>query len=210
MTPDMQAIVRRLEEVEKQVAHLQALVTEQSDPDRAVVARSFVVKDADGKERAALQLHEGFSGLWLFDANGNPRAGLVVTTEGEPNLALRDTEGRASVDICVDENGPTINLFDANGKPCRIILRDADDKQLLTLEVGERGPKLILFGTDGIARAALAVSSEGPWLDLRDTYGFRAEIGSANLLNETGVTHKTSTASITLSGKDGKVLWSAP
>lgn len=54
MTPEFQAIVERLEELEKQVAHLQALVTEQSDPGRAVVAESFVVKDEQGQRRAEL------------------------------------------------------------------------------------------------------------------------------------------------------------
>ncbi len=54
MTPELQALALRLEEVEKQIAHLAALVVGQSDTDRTVVARSFVVKDELGKRRAEL------------------------------------------------------------------------------------------------------------------------------------------------------------
>jgi hypothetical protein len=43
-----------LEDLEVQVAHLAALVTEQSDSDRTVVARGSVVRDAQGLRRAEL------------------------------------------------------------------------------------------------------------------------------------------------------------
>jgi hypothetical protein len=38
MTPELEAITRRLEEAEKQIAHLAALVVEQSDADRTITA----------------------------------------------------------------------------------------------------------------------------------------------------------------------------
>jgi hypothetical protein len=95
----------------------------------------------------------------------------------------------------VREEGPAIRLLDADGK------------QRLTLEVVGRGPRLVLSGTDEIVRAALAESPDGPWPLLEDTIGLKAEMGSSSLLNrETGETHKTSIASITWCGKDGKVI----
>lgn len=225
MTPDMQGIVQRLEEMEKQVAHLQALITEQSDPDRAVVARSFVVKDPEGKQRAALGLHEGCSGLWLYDANGNPRAGLTVLAKEGPSLALRDTDGRASVDICVDENGPTIRLFDANGKqealvtPKALLLFDAQGKARVKIGMshedefslgneplqspsgGANWPTLALLDEDGRGGNLFVLTPTGPALRLQDRRG--------NVVLLT-VKYDTGEASVSIGSRDGKVVWSAP
>jgi hypothetical protein len=72
MTPELQAITQRLEEVERQVAHLAALVTEQTDTDRTVEARRFVVRDEQGQRRVELgtvtnprDKDEAIYGPWL-------------------------------------------------------------------------------------------------------------------------------------------------
>jgi hypothetical protein len=45
MTPELEALAQRLEEAEKQIAHLTTLVFGKSDADRTVVAKQFVVRD---------------------------------------------------------------------------------------------------------------------------------------------------------------------
>ena len=187
MTPELQAITQRLAEVEKQVAHLAALVTEQSDADRTVVARSFVVKDAEGKQRGTLEVNEGCSGLWLYDANGNMRAGLTVVNEGGPSLALRDTEGRAVVDIWGKEKGSSIDFWHANGEQrlsmtvtedgAWVGLGNSNTKRKLSLHVSPTGEARLFMGDLDGPSLKLAVESEGPCL---------------------------------LLGKDNKTIWSAP
>src|SRR5579885_818273 len=57
MTPELQALTQRVEDLERQVAHLEALAVEHSDTDRTEAARTinaqkFVVTDARGVRRA--------------------------------------------------------------------------------------------------------------------------------------------------------------
>src|SRR5215472_7797709 len=97
MTPELRDITRRLEEVEKQVAHLAALVTEQSDPDRTVVARCFALRDERGRGRATLESTPTGPCLGLFDSGGTLRACMGVTDATTP-----DDEGH---------EGPYLMLF---------------------------------------------------------------------------------------------------
>ena len=89
MTPELRAITQRIEEVEKQVAHLAALVTEQSDTDRTVVAHSFVVRDEQGRRRAELGMSvpvghkEADPWVGIFDADENLRACIGVGGRGK-------------------------------------------------------------------------------------------------------------------------------
>jgi hypothetical protein len=103
MSPDMQSIAQRLEELEKQVAHLGALIIEQSDPDKRVAAgtiaaRNFVVRDEKWQRRAEL--------------------GMVTTvgqTEAQPYWGLFDAGDRGRACIHVDAEGPSLELYSANG-----------------------------------------------------------------------------------------------
>ncbi len=135
MTPELQAIVQRLEEVEKQVAHLQALVTEQSDPDRAVVAQSFVVKDERGQRRAELGMvipvgwTEAQPWLGLFDANDSLRACIGVGAEG-PWLELYNAKGKAVALELHSSGQASLVMQDANGDP-RLLLTAESDRPTL-------------------------------------------------------------------------------
>ncbi len=208
--------------------HPPALATEQSDPDKSVAAgtiaaQQFVVRDERWQQRAVLGLNEGFSGLWLYDANGNPRAGLTVHTEGAPSFALRDREGRAVVDICVDEHGPKISLFDvngkqeavlttgsafffANGKP-RVKLGLSSESEFVISGKGEIGPKehqnlpvLVLCDEDGRGSNFLILTPNGPRLRLQDRQGNEVRLQ---------VEYETGIAFVGILSKDGRVRWSA-
>jgi hypothetical protein len=213
MTPELEALARRLEEVEKQIAHLGALVVEQSDTERAVVAQNFVVTDTRGVRRAELGLvipageTEVRPWLGLFDTDGNPRACLGLEEKGVffelfngkhkalhvgvdddgPGIMLLDANGKPSVHVGVDENGPAITLLDANGKPSALV------------GVSEDGPWISLHSPSGKPRVKLGFSPSGSTtLYMGDTEGASAKLA----VDSDG-------ASLQF-GKDNKVFWSAP
>ncbi len=187
MIPEVEALAQRLEEVEKQVAHLAALVTELSDTDRIVTARSFVVRDETGKRRAELGMMIAAGetkerpSLGLFD-HEDVRALLTLPEEG-PLLQLTHPKTKAVVNIGVDENGPGIDLLDANGKRrvfvtvretvSQVALFSSDGKRHLVLAVFPSGePSLSMCDGNGKSRLALGLSSSGePCLDMSDGNG---------------------------------------
>lgn len=230
MTPELQAIAQRLEEVEKQIAHLGSLVVEQSDTDRDVLARGF------GGRTVAAQT------FILADAAGRPRAELSASDEGAA-FCLLHSDGKPGVEISIRDCGPRIVFFDANGK------------RRATLETLSEpgGPWLGLFDENGNVRACLGTSSggadgpnapeEGPWLEFYDAkqksvlsvtahehgpkigffYSNRepgvnltlSEHGPAMFLSDESGKQRVRLAvdesgPCVLFGKDNKVFWSAP
>jgi hypothetical protein len=194
MTPELQAIVQRLEEVEKQVSHLQALVTEQSDPDRAVVARSFVVRDGQGRWRAKLGTvipagqTEEHPSLGLLDANENLRACLAIDAEG-PRLALYSAKGQGVAEVSEFQDGPRVALFDANGNT------------RISLKVSEDGSFAYLFSPDGKQHLRLELFSSG-----QATLVMQDANGDPGLLLAT----ESERGPVLSFFKDNKVIWKAP
>jgi len=185
VSPELQAIARRLEEIEKQVAHLAAIVTEHSDPDRTVTAQSFVVRDEHGKRRAELGMvipvdqTEPRPWLGLFDANGRLRAGVGVDAEGAW-LELYGAKDQPFVEVNAGQEGPTIRLFDStkkarlvvtvspSGEPS-LLMHDANGKLRVGLEIASTGePSLIMYDGNAEPRLDLSVENRGPQLRFRD------------------------------------------
>jgi hypothetical protein len=81
-------------------------------------ARQFVLRDADGKIRAALgSTPDGDVGLNLDDAEGRTVITLDVERNGSPGLDLYDQSGKRRAIIALGPHGtPGIGLYDANGK----------------------------------------------------------------------------------------------
>lgn len=181
MTPELQALAKRLEEVEKQVAHLAALVTEQTDTDRTVVAQSFVVRDEQERRRAELGMvipvgqAEAHPWMGLFDANESVRACIGVGSEGGW-LEIYGKGGQAIAEVCEFQDGPRVALFDAKGstrislnvsqKGAFAFLFSEDGKQHLRLELHSGGlASLVMQDPSGDPRVFLAVEGErGPIL----------------------------------------------
>ena len=170
MTPEMQAITRRLEELERQVAHLEALAVERSDTDRTEAARTvnaqaFIVTDGNGVRRAELGMSvpageaEESPWLGLFDAGGHVRACLGVDEGGLPWLEFYDAGQKSVLNIMVDEHGPRIGLFHGNRKPG------------VHVALTERGPRMGLVASNGQESVDLLVSGEGPLIMLADANG---------------------------------------
>jgi hypothetical protein len=169
MTPELQALTQRLENIEKQVAHLEALAVERSDTDqtfaaRTVNAQSFVVSDKNGVRRAELSMAipagqaEERPWLGLFDANGNVRACLGVEG-GLPWLEFYDANQKSVVNIRVDQHGPRIGLYYGDGKPAAVIT------------LSRSGPQIGLIGANGQECVRLSVSGDGPYLTLDGANG---------------------------------------
>lgn len=170
MTPEMQALTRRLEELEKQVAHLEALAVERSDADRTEAARTvnaqtFIVTDKNGVRRAELGMSvpagetEEHPWLGLFDADGNVRACFGVDGGGLPWLEFYDEGQKSVLNILVDEHGPRIGLFHGNREPGvhvalseggpRISLSDEEGKPAVVISLPKEGPQMSLFSVNG-------------------------------------------------------------
>jgi len=191
MTPEMQAIVRRLEEAEKQIAHVAAVLTEHSDPDRAVEAQSFIVRDEQGQRRAELGLRipiglaEPHPWLGFFDAAEHLCACIGVGAKG-PWLEMYNEKGKVGVEITFEADNPTLRLFNEDGNPSLAVansklgaflaLLNPDGKERLSMSLSGN-PKLLMNDASGETVLKLAADSDGPHL---------------------------------LFGKGNKVFWSAP
>jgi hypothetical protein len=219
VTPDMQAIANRLDELEKQVAHLAALATEQSDTDREVVARGFVVKDAEGKKRAALGTHEHGPSLALFDANGTFRAGVGVTSKSS-SIELHDGNGKCRMQLKWDgdgQKGPWIGLYDAEGRlrldaqvedgyGPMLILRDQHANPGVIAQVMEPGASVEVRHANSKRQAILEMSNSGTASLFMGEPGTQAQPAPGLSLK----LKVSNDGPCLLFGKDNTVVWSAP
>ena len=126
-----------------------------------------------------------------------------------PNLEVR-------VLLAANENGPSLDFYDESQKPrlsmdmlsdhIRISLISRDQKVRADLSEQEGGASLSLG--DGVV---LTSHADEPTLSLTDENGFKSVIGRIGLETaRTGEESRTSAASVTLFGKDAKVIWRAP
>lgn len=184
MTPELQALTQRLEDIEKQVAHLAALVVEQSDAVRSVAAQSFVVRDSDGRRRAELGMvipkhaTEECPWLGLFDADESIRACICVGGERAiegPSVELYDAKGKVGVEIEIGDHGPSVRLFNEDGKatiaiatselgPCVMVSNPNGDQRLIINTSLSGAPQLLMEDAGGDKVLKLAVESDGPHL----------------------------------------------
>jgi hypothetical protein len=215
-THEMQAILHRIETLEKEnrrlkrsglaVVVLAAVVfgMAQTKPNRTVEAQEFILRDKLGTERAALQMDVGDSVRFgLKDARGNFLLSLYVDQSG-PKLSLWGPEGGLGVAMRAGADYGKLWL----SYPAK---RAAQPK--LSLDVSNIGPSVELadLGDGGKERVGLGVLAKEPSITVSDAQGFESKIGTTDLVTaRTGETRKTSAASVVLSGKDNKLLWSAP
>lgn len=128
-----------------------------------VKARRFVVVDAQGQVRAGLLLTaDGSPWLALRDTQGELRAELGVDDSGTASLAMRDAQGRARAELGVDDKGLVgLLLSNAQGKPRAALSVDEDNKVILSMNDAQ-----------GVFRAGLFVDPTGAAvLGMRDSQG---------------------------------------
>lgn len=156
-----------------------------------------------GKEQVTLMATEELYGLAVYGepkgAINGTRVGLGVW-KGVPGLTLYDGSGNERAAIQTEESGPSLKLTDSDGKAG------------FNVWIAPRaGPDLSMYDASGQLRVDLVAPNGGPSLKLEDENGYSAIFGSTDLVTpRTGRKEMTSAASLTLFGKDKKVLWSAP
>ena len=171
----------------------------QAPATRTVIADEFMLKDSTGVIRAKLGFARGEPRLTLLDAAGQPRA--VLGTEFidfmDSNSTTRVVLGSSSA----GELSPAGQVLPFEGPS--LYFSGADKRVMVDLRETPRGGTLYLRGRNE--------PNSGPSLELTDAQGFKTVVGSVSLTDpSTGTSSRTSAASITLFGKDGKSIWSAP
>jgi hypothetical protein len=222
---ELKQIARRIEAVERENRRLRritlsfvvlaaaVLLMGQARPNRTIEAEKLVLKDANGKVRARLELDSmDRPNLALLDAKGFPTVSLSGGDGPFLTICAAPRYSSAAVVGCDQQ----VQIGGFSKEQFGIALYGKDDGNphhgiLAGLGIHEGVPALDLWNKDLTEHASLNMDAPGPSLDLSDKQGFMATIGSTDLeTSRTGETHKTSAASIVLLGKSGNVLWSAP
>ena len=128
--PTIEAVVRRMEAVERENRRWQWMVTVglgviaavvvlgQGIPGRVgkvLVAEKFVLQDRDGRSRAELGFLNGASVLVLNDSEGRPGVALSVLPNGPRRVSLSDKKGRIRSVLTASVDGDSgLRLFDQN------------------------------------------------------------------------------------------------
>lgn len=147
----LQSVVERLDKLEKQNRTLKRVgmlvlvlfclvfVMGQALPGRRIIeAEGFILRDANGKMRAALGI-----------------------SEGAPHLSLLDEEGTARIFLTLAANKPAVWLFDAKVNPRVSLATDAGGDGLLSLLDGMRKQRAVLgLLPDGSPKLELTAEGE--------------------------------------------------
>jgi len=187
-TPELQAIKKRLSDLEAQnrrlkwsglslVAILSAfLLMGQAAPGPQVIeAQRFVLKDAKGNVRAWLGLFGKGSELTLGNISNHPKMTLKVS-----------------------EDASDLHFFGGQNSG-------------MNLGVDFGNPAISMAGAGGNGGADIAFSSSGPAMTVQDAKGFSTVLGAAQLKATPGADAKqSSAASVILLDRSGKIIWKAP
>jgi len=138
----------------------------------------------------------------LKDSNGKVRAEISMTGTG-PGLKLRDEAGMALLTLSLNDSAPQGPL---------LLMSDPQHKAGVSISVlSGNGSQLSLVGERPDIQARMAVAPAGTSFEMSDADGFTTSIGNGL---QTGKSNKqpkqTTAASISLYGKDRKLLWSTP
>jgi hypothetical protein len=137
----------------------------------------------------------------LKDSAGKVRAELSMAGTG-PGLKLRDENGIPLVSISLNDGTPQGSMM---------LLSDPQHHASVSISVLEgMGSQLSLVGERPDIQARIAVAPDGTSLDLSDSDGFTTSIGNGIQAGKGKVPKKTTAASVTLYGRDRKLLWSTP
>ena len=209
---DWQAVMGRLEKLERQNRHMKqmgvvvlilvaaVLLMGQASPPRTVEANEFILRDGNGRVRGRLAMTPDGPHFALIDMFENEVVAFNVIDDLETRLTLRGSVGyRSSISLSNSVRGPHLSMADVGGR------------NRVLLSIGYEGPELAFLDLAGNHALSLESVFGGSRVSLSDTEGFQTTIGTTDLLTPlTGETSKTSAASVILFDKDKNVLWKAP
>jgi hypothetical protein len=202
MTPELQAIFERLEKVEKQngkargfwflllLASVLLIIACVARPGSVVEAQRFVLRDSSGKVRVEITMDHTNPAIRLLDENGKAR-----TVIGAGVLMIHGQQGRQAT--LLDD---TLQFESSNGAVAARLGSSSGSGHLLLFS--HDPPQIV---------QSIALDSSGPVVELIDSKGFQADIGSSKLLRpKTGDSETTSAATIVLSANDRRIIWRSP
>src|SRR5215472_3208953 len=124
----LDAVTERLEKLEEQNLRLKRatavlgaavicflLMGFSTQGSHVIEAQKFLVRDDNGKARAALMMGASGPTLAMYDDQGRVRASLSVLAEG-PTFGLANDQGNVQAALALTSTGPSLLLDDADGK----------------------------------------------------------------------------------------------
>jgi hypothetical protein len=153
-----------------------------------------------------------------------PAAPVVPEKIEAGSFIMKDSNGKIRAELSMAGTGPTFKLRDENGTPLitlslndgspqgpMMLFSDPQHHAGVSLSVLEgMGSQISLVGARPDIQARMEVAPEGTSLEMSDADGFTTSIGNGMQASKGKQPKKTTAASVTLYGKDRKVLWSAP
>jgi hypothetical protein len=140
------------------------------------------------------------------------------------SFILKDSAGKVRAELSMAGTGPTFKLRDESGIPLvtlslndgtpqgpMMLLSDPQHHASVSVSVLQgMGSQLSLVGARPDIQARMAVTPDGTSLEMSDSEGFTTSIGNGMQTGKGKQPKKTTAASVTLYGKDRKLLWSTP
>src|ERR1700752_1647205 len=153
-----------------------------------------------------------------------PAAPVVPEKIEAGSFIMKDSNAKIRAELSMAATGPTFKLLDENGTPLmKLSLNDGSPQGPMMLfsdpqhHAGSSlsvlqgmGSQLSLVGARPDIQARMEVAPEGTSLEVSDADGFTTSIGNGMQASKGKQPKKTTAASVTLYGKDRKVLWSTP
>lgn len=135
----------------------------------------------------------------LLDQNGKVQ-GLLSGSEGGAMLFLNGPDGKTGLMFAP---GPD--------KGSSLSLESSDGGQQITLNTSDLFSWVNIGTKDDTGDKISLTAGAADRMTVSDKAGFELVLGSASLVRpESGDSHNTSAATVTLFGKDGRVLWMTP
>lgn len=153
-----------------------------------------------------------------------PAASAIPDKIEAQSFILKDSTGKVRAELSMAGTGPAFKLRDENGIPLvtlslidgtpqgpMMLLSDPQHHASVSISVLQgMGSQLSLVGERPDIQARMAVTPDGTSLEISDAEGFTTSIGNGIQAGKGKQPKKTTAASVTLYGKDRKLLWSTP
>jgi len=211
-TFDLKSLSDRVEKLEKQNRRLKQIGL------TVIVLISAIFVSGQAKTGKVIEA----SAFHLVDASGRVRADLSISNLQAPTLSLSDEEENLEVVLegSSSISGASLKLGKSQSKGHISLEAEPPGMSTALLALGQdTSPEVMLAGgrasflmmSDATGIVNLDVGENGPRLAVTDRAGYTVTVGRSDLVTtKMGVKEQTPAASIVLSGKDKKVLWSAP
>ena len=166
----------------------------------------------------------GLMGQTKHPRKAAPTAAAVPEKIEAGSFIMKDTNGKIRAELSMAGTGPTFKLLGESGIPLvtlslndsspqgpMMLFSDPQHHAGVSFSVLEgMGSQLSLVGARPDIQARMEVAPEGTSLEMSDADGFTTSIGNGMQASKGKQPKKTTAASVTLYGKDRKVLWSTP